>query len=86
MVNGWGGGSAELAALARGELEVTVMRMNDDNGIAMAEAIRLQLLGRDNEIPTVFSGDLALISSTTSAEDIRTLMEHAFRYSGVPGM
>ncbi len=86
MVNGWGGGSAELAALASGELEVTVMRMNDDNGIAMAEFIRLELLGRDDEIPTVFSGDFALITGKTSGEEIRTLKEHAFRYSGVPGM
>ena len=86
MINGWGGGSAELAALAKGELEVTVMRMNDDNGIAMAEAIRLRLLGREDEIPTVFSGDFALITGKTSAEDIRELKEHAFRYSGMPGM
>ncbi|MCV5919740.1 ABC transporter substrate-binding protein, partial [Escherichia coli] len=26
MINGWGGGSAELEALSKGELDVTVMR------------------------------------------------------------
>jgi autoinducer 2-binding protein LuxP len=82
MVNGWGGGSAELAALERGELEVTVMRMNDDNGVAMAEAIHLTLLGKKSAIPTVFSGDFALVTRTTSKEEIAALKQQAFRYSG----
>jgi len=43
MVNGWGGGSNELTAITKGEMDVTVMRMNDDNGVAMAEAIRLDI-------------------------------------------
>lgn len=34
MVNGWGGGSAELDAIQKGDLDITVMRMNDDTGIA----------------------------------------------------
>ena len=41
MTNGWGGGAAELDAILQGKLDVTVMRMNDDNGVAMAEAIVL---------------------------------------------
>ena len=43
LINGWGGGSAELEAIERGDLDVTVMRMNDDTGIAMAEAIKWDL-------------------------------------------
>lgn len=83
LVNGWGGGGAELAAIRRGELDVTVMRMNDDNGVAMAEAIRLALLGKEDAIPTVFSGDFALITTATSKQEIKALEERAFRYSGV---
>ncbi len=81
-VNGWGGGSAELEALARGDLEVTVMRMNDDNGVAMAEIIRLQLLDRNDEVPTIFSGEFSLISKNSPKEEIVELKKRAFRYSG----
>lgn len=84
LVNGWGGGDAELAAIELGELAVTVMRINDDNGVAMAEAIRLALLGRGDEVPTIYSGSFALVTTETSAEQIKTLKERAFRYSGVP--
>ena len=82
LVNGWGGGSAELAAMERGELAATVMRMNDDNGVAMAEIIRLELLGRADEVPTLFSGAFTLITSVTSAEEVEKLKKQAFRYSG----
>ncbi len=34
MVNGWGGGTPEIKAIEKGELDVTVMRINDDNGVA----------------------------------------------------
>lgn len=81
LVNGWGGGSAELAAMERGELAATVMRMNDDNGVAMAEIIRLRLLGRKGEVPTLFSGEFTLITPETSAQTIEKLKKQAFRYS-----
>jgi len=81
LVNGWGGGSAELAALERGELAVTVMRMNDDNGVAMAEIIRLRLLGRESEVPILFSGEFTLITPETSVQTIEKLKKQAFRYS-----
>lgn len=84
-VNGWGGGEAELAALAAGDLDVTVMRMNDDNGVAMAEAIRLDLLGKNNEVPTVFSGEFVLVTRDSSVEELGRLKQKAFRYSGIPG-
>lgn len=81
IVNGWGGGSLELAAIESGELDATVMRMNDDTGIAMAEAIKLDLEGR--EVPTVFSGNFEVVTSETLPEDLQRLKERAFRYSGV---
>lgn len=83
-VNGWGGGEAELAAIQKGDIEVTVMRMYDDNGVAMAEAIRLELLGRGKEIPTIFSGKFALVTRETTKDELKRLKEKAFRYSGIP--
>jgi len=82
MVNGWGGGSSELAALAKGELDVTVMRMNDDNGVAMADAIVLDQNGKKAFVPTVYSGDFALVTKDLSPEAIDVFKTRAFRYSG----
>ncbi|WP_071196948.1 substrate-binding domain-containing protein, partial [Vibrio cholerae] len=65
LVNGWGGGSAELEALAKGELDVTVMRMNDDTGVAMAEAIKWDLEGKS--VPLVYSGDFEVVTKQDSA-------------------
>lgn len=79
--NGWGGGSAELDYLIDGRLEATVMRINDDNGVAMAEAISLDLQDRKDEIPLVFSGSFALVSSDDAMPRIEELKRRAFRYS-----
>lgn len=81
-VNGWGGGSAELDALARGELNATVMRMNDDNGVAMADAIVLAQSGRADQVPTVFAGAMALVTEATEPATLKALTRRAFRYSG----
>jgi autoinducer 2-binding protein LuxP len=78
---GWGGGRADLDALAADELDVTVMRMNDDNGVAMAEAIALDQAGRGSEVPVVFSGAFELVTSEDSVERIASLKSKAFRYS-----
>ncbi|MFC6672267.1 hypothetical protein [Marinobacterium aestuariivivens] len=82
IINGWGGGDAELEALARGELDLTVMRMNDDNGVAMAEAIRADLEQHGDRVPQVFSGDMVLLTRNTPAAELEALRARAFRYSG----
>lgn len=82
-VNGWGGGSNELEALARNDLAVTVMRMNDDNGVAMAEAVKMSLEDKEQHIPLVYSGRFKLLTSETDPEQIIKFQEYAFRYSGV---
>lgn len=79
MINGWGGGSAELDAILNGELDITVMRMNDDTGIAMAEAIKWDLEGKS--VPTVYSGDYEIVTTSDSPERIEALRKRAFRYS-----
>ena len=81
VINGWGGGSLELEAIENGKLDATVMRMNDDTGVAMAEAIKLDLEGKD--VPTVYSGDFEVVTSDTSSEELTLLKQRAFRYSGV---
>ncbi|WP_339389638.1 autoinducer 2-binding periplasmic protein LuxP [Vibrio neptunius] len=79
LLNGWGGGSAELEAIAKGDLDVTVMRMNDDTGIAMAEAIKWDLEGKD--VPHVYSGDFEVVTNADSSEKVNKLKQRAFRYS-----
>ncbi|WP_306331091.1 substrate-binding domain-containing protein [Vibrio injensis] len=78
-LNGWGGGSAELEALQEGRLAVTVMRMNDDTGIAMAEAIKRDLAGLP--VPLVYSGEFELVTQETTAEQVERFKQRAFRYS-----
>jgi len=78
-INGWGGGSAELDAIVKGDLDVTVMRMNDDTGIAMAEAIKWDI--ENKPVPLVYSGDLAVVTKNDSKETIEKLKQRAFRYS-----
>ncbi|WP_028466498.1 substrate-binding domain-containing protein [Nisaea denitrificans] len=80
-VNGWGGGSSELAAIRNREIDFTVMRMNDDNGVAMAEAIRMTLEDRIQDIPQIFSGGFSMVDQTISDETLETLVDQAFRHS-----
>lgn len=80
-LNGWGGGDAELAALQKGEIDLTVLRMNDDASVAIAEAIHLDLMGKSNQIPHVYSGDMVLLNKTMKADELRQHTERAFRYS-----
>ncbi len=79
-VNGWGGGSAELDAIQKQLLAITVMRMNDDTGIAIAEAIRNDLSRQP--VPQIYSGRFAIVTPQLSSEQIQQLSSEAFRYSG----
>jgi len=81
LVNGWGGGESELQAIEKGEMDFTVMRMNDDNGVAMAEAIAMDITGQTKDIPTVYSGDMELIEKGMPSSQIEVLRKRAFRYS-----
>lgn len=81
MVNGWGGGSYELDAIRDGKLDVTVMRMNDDNGVAMAEAICLDIMDKADQVPTIFSGEMVLVEKGISKSALDALIRKAFRYS-----
>ncbi|RJG41938.1 substrate-binding domain-containing protein [Motilimonas pumila] len=81
MLNGWGGGESELQALLAGEIDVTVMRMNDDNGVAMADAIQLDLEGQGALVPQIYSGDFVVVDKHISRVELEQLKARAFRYS-----
>ncbi len=79
VLNGWGGGSAELEALEKGGLDLTVMRMNDETGIAMAEAIKWDI--ENKPVPIVYSGSFEIVTKEDSQSTIEQLKRQAFRYS-----
>lgn len=81
LINGWGGGSAELEALKNNDFDFTIMRMNDDNGVAMAEAISLDTRGKNQTIPLVYSGEFALLDKSMKEDEIKKYTNYAFRYS-----
>ncbi|TYT74271.1 substrate-binding domain-containing protein [Desulfobotulus mexicanus] len=84
-LNGWGGGQAELDALEKGELDVTLMRINDDSGVAMADAIALDIQGQGHYIPRIYSGRMQLVDTDMSRVTLNEISRQAFRYSGLQG-
>lgn len=80
IINGWGGGADELASIKEGGLKVTAFRVNDDWGVAVAEAIRAHAEGE--EVPVVLAATIKPIDYRMSAEEIEAETEYAFRYSG----
>lgn len=81
MVNGWGGGSPELSAIINGDMDVTVMRINDDNGVAMADSIIVDMLGRRSLLPLVYSGRFELVPRGIDPEKLELFKNQSFRYS-----
>ena len=57
------------------------MRMSDENGIAMAEAIKLDLLGKKESIPTVYSGNFEIIKKGIDKNTLENFKNRAFRYT-----
>ncbi|SDX12056.1 substrate-binding domain-containing protein [Roseicitreum antarcticum] len=80
IINGWGGGADELKSIKDGGLKVTAFRVNDDWGVAVAEAIRAHAAGE--EVPVVLAATIKPIDYTMSAEAIDAETDYAFRYSG----
>ncbi|WP_298434864.1 substrate-binding domain-containing protein [uncultured Jannaschia sp.] len=80
---GWGGTGLELEALRNGELDATPMRMGDDVGAAVAEAIKYHLEGRENELPRIFLGRITIANNEMSVDELNALEQEAFRFSGV---
>lgn len=83
LINGWGGGAKELALIKEKKLALAVMRINDDNGIAMAEAIKLALENKQKQIPQIYSGRFVVIDQKTDEKTLQEYKNRAFIYSGV---
>ena len=79
--NGWGATPAELERLRKGRLDATLMPMSDETGIAIAEAIALDLAGRAEDVPQVFAAHSVLLDRTATRKQIAALKRRAFRYS-----
>lgn len=82
FVTGWGGTAKEIDKIKSGELNATPMRMSDDLGVATAEAIKLYLESRPNEVPRIYLGRITVVSSQMPQSQIDSLSREAFRYSG----
>ena len=79
----WGGTGDEIEALRNGELMATPMRMSDDVGVSMAEAIRADVEGRQDDIPLVFLGRITIVASDSGPEVVEEFEKEAFRYTGI---
>ncbi len=79
VVNGWGGGPEEIEQLLRGRLPIVLMRLNDEASMAIAEAIRRDLMGL--RVPRVYSGRFVVLDGQMAEEEIRRLDVRAHRYS-----
>jgi autoinducer 2-binding protein LuxP len=83
VLTGWGGTGDEVEAIRLDELKATPMRVNDDMGVASAEAIKYHLEGRADELPLVFLMRIEILDNEMDEARIVELEEEAFRYSGV---
>lgn len=82
-LSAWGGTGDELVALRNGELMATPMRMSDDVGVAIAEAIRSDIEGQADQLPLVFLGRIDIVSSASGPEVVDAFEKEAFRYTGI---
>ncbi len=81
ITTGWGGTETELQLIRKKELNATPMRMSDDVGVATAEAIKLTLEKRSNEIPNVYLGRITVANDDMTHQELSELSKEAFRYS-----
>ena len=83
MVTAYGGGWGEQKLMWEGELNWTILRMQDDWGVAPAEIIKYDIEGRRDEIPLVVMGGVILIHDGMTPEEVGEMMKYAYRYTGV---
>jgi autoinducer 2-binding protein LuxP len=79
VVNGWGGSPAELEQLRLGGLKAVLMRINDDNAIAIAEAIKRDLQGLS--LPLIYSSDFVVLDDGMTEDEIMRYEAMSRRYS-----
>lgn len=81
FITGWGGTQKELKMIKNKQLNATPMRMGDDVGVASAEAIKLILNGRNEELPSIYLGRITIASNDMPIDKLKELQTEAFRYS-----
>ncbi len=57
------------------------MRMNDDNGVAMAEAVKLDIHGLEEFVPTIYSGEFKMVKKGIRKTKLQEYKKRAFRYT-----
>ena len=83
LVNGWGGGWGEQKHMWEGYMGYSIMRMQDDWGVALAEVMKYDLEDRMDEVPLCVIGGIVLIHDGMTQEEVAVFSHYAYRYSGV---
>ncbi len=83
LVNGWGGGWGEQKHMWEGYMGYSIMRMQDDWGVALAEVMKYDIEGRMDEVPLCVIGGIVLIHDGMTQEEVAVYSQYAYRYSGV---
>lgn len=79
QTNTWGLSSNGVADLESHKVKASVLFMKDDLSIAVAEAIKLDLEGRN--MPTLYVASSALIPVEIDPESLRLMVQQAYHYS-----
>lgn len=77
--NGWGVSSQGVLSLIERHIAVTALFMKDDASIAIAEAIKLDLEGRN--MPNLYVSNATLMPSDLHPDVLKFMMQHAYVYS-----
>ncbi|MBR7889642.1 hypothetical protein J9B83_11890 [Marinomonas sp. A79] len=79
QTNGWGVSSQGVRSLIKRHIAVSALFTKDDASIAIAEAIKLDLEGRN--MPNLYVANATLMPSNLHPDVLRFMMQHAYTYS-----
>jgi autoinducer 2-binding protein LuxP len=79
QTNAWGLSANGIADLESRKIKVSVLFMQDDLSIAVAEAIKLDLEGRN--MPTLYVANSTLLPAELDSESLRLMIQQAHHYS-----
>ncbi|UTV99410.1 substrate-binding domain-containing protein [Marinomonas rhizomae] len=79
QTNAWGLSANGMAGLKSRKLKASVLFMKDDLSIAVAEAIKLDLEGRN--MPSLYVANSSLVPAELDSESLRLMVQQAHHYS-----
>ncbi|TYL49184.1 substrate-binding domain-containing protein [Marinomonas sp. IMCC 4694] len=79
QTNAWGIPPDSVTNLSPHRVKVSVLFMKDDLAIALAEAIKLDLEGRNR--PNLYVADTKLMPAELDVESVRLMVQQAYHYS-----